>query len=53
MKVIIKNTMVYFKDEDGRYFEITTHQLKELNRVLNTIINEDGLFVFTNLEFEI
>jgi len=53
MRVIIGDQDVIFDDEKGYQLHISTDQLLEMMRILNTVITPEGRFFFLNLEFDV
>lgn len=51
MKIYIKEKRVTIYDETGSAVNMTTEQLLEMIRTINAATNEDGVFIFTLLEF--
>lgn len=51
MKINIKNKDVIISDEKGNSVSMTTEQLLELVRTINTGTNQAGFLLFTQLEF--
>lgn len=53
MRVIIEGQAVRFDDEKGVQIHITTEQLLEMVRILNTVFLEGNRFFFNSLEFTV
>ena len=53
MKIKFKEDTVLFEDEKGGSVSMTTAQLMEFIRVINVVFTEDGIPMFSVLEFKV
>ncbi|MBA7492395.1 hypothetical protein ES702_02945 [subsurface metagenome] len=53
MRVVIQDQNVTFEGDKGEVVFMTTEQLLEMVRILNTVILEGDRFFFKSLEFTV